>query len=76
MKTIYDKREAILDEPISAGGYRNNGLRLRNIGPEQRLFEDRLASVIMDFSSRMYIDIGLVQQIAKVWISTQFCRSK
>ena len=69
MKTIYDNREAILAEPISKKSFRNKGLRLRKkLNRQQKIFEDRLGSVILQFSSKMDIDLDLISEIAKVWI--------
>ena len=69
LKHIYDNREAILDEPLSPNAYRNKGLRLRQkLSRQRKLFEDRLAAVILDFSSKIDLDTGLVQLIAKAWV--------
>ena len=56
-----------MNEPISPKAFGNNGLNLRQkLGRQQKLFEDRLAEVTVNFSTRMNIDIGLVAQIAEV----------
>ena len=69
LKNIYDNREAILKEPLSSNAFANKGLRLRTkLSRQQKLFEDRLAEVTLNFSKRMNIDIGLVTQIAQVRI--------
>ena len=69
LKNLYNNREAILAEPLSPDSYRNRGLRLRKkIGRQRKIFEDRLAAVILDFSSRINLDVGIVSEIAKVWI--------
>ena len=69
MKSLYVNREAILAEPISPDAFRNKGLRLRQkLGRQRKIFEDRLASIVLDFSSKMDVDIGLVAEMAKVWI--------
>ena len=66
MKCIYDTRDAILAEPLSQDAYRNSGLRLRKKLPrQQKVFEDRLASVVLNFSSKIDLNIGLVFEIAK-----------
>ena len=70
LKNIYDNREAILKEPLSSNAFANKGLRLRTkLSRQQKLFEDRLAEVTLNFSKRMNIDIGLVTQIAQVKIA-------
>ena len=69
MKNIYDNREAILNEPLSPNAFCNKGLRIRKkLGRQQKLFEDRLAEVILNFSTKMDLEIGLVTQIAKARI--------
>ena len=72
---MYDNRHAILEEPLSPDAFRNKGLRLRKkIGRHRKIFEDRLASVVLDFSSKMNLNPRLVSEIAKVWI-TVFLKS-
>ena len=69
LRNIYDNREAILNEPLSPDAFCNKGLRLRKkIGRQQKLFEDRLAEVILNFSTKMEFEIGLVADIAQARI--------
>ena len=66
MKSIYDTRDAILAEPLSQTSYRNAGIRLRRkLSRQQKVFEDRLASIVLDFSTKIDLDIGLVTEVAK-----------
>ena len=70
LRNMYDNRHAILEEPLSPDAFRNKGLRLRKkIGRHRKIFEDRLASVVLDFSSKMNLNPRLVSEIAKVWIT-------
>ena len=69
MKFIYDNREAILDEPVSKKAYKNRGLRLRTkVSRPRKSFEDRLAAILCNFSSKMNVNFALVPKIAKAWI--------
>ena len=69
LKTIYDTREAILDEPLSKKAYKNRGLRLRTkLSRTRKSFEDRLAAILCNFSSKMNINFALVPKVAKAWI--------
>ena len=69
MRNMYNNRQAILDEPISPEAYRNQGLRLRSkLERSRKIFEDRLASVVLKFSSKIDIDVKTVTEIAKAWI--------
>ena len=75
LKSLNKTREAILEESIVYGtnGFRRRGLRLRpKLGIQRQLFENRLASLLVDFSARMpsqyHLSIKLVTDIAKVWI--------
>ena len=76
LKSLYKTREAILEESIVYGtnnGFRRRGLRLRpKLGIQRQLFENRLASLLVDFSARMpswfHLSIKDVTDIAKVWI--------
>ena len=69
MKNIYDRRLEILAEPLSSNAFHNKGLYLRKqISRQQKIFEDRLASVICNFSTKIDMDTGLVTEVAKGWI--------
>ena len=71
LRNIYDKREAIIEEPLSPTAHRNRGLQLRSKIPrQQKIFEDRLASVVLDFSTKTDLDVGSVTEIAKERIET------
>ena len=70
LKTLYNNREAILEEPLSKNTFRNKGLCLRKkLGRQRKIFEDRLASVILNFSTKIDVSAKLAIDIAKVWIS-------
>ena len=69
MKNICDRRVEILEEPLSSNAFRNEGINLRkHLNRQQKIFEDRLASVVCNFSTKIDMDIGLVTEIAKGWI--------
>ena len=56
MKNIYDNREGLLNEQISPNAFDNKGIRLRcKISRVKKEFEDRLCSLLLNFSSRVNI---------------------
>ena len=66
MKNIYDRRLEILAEPISANAHRCKGLRIRSKIPrQQKLFEDRLAQVLLEFSSKINLNVSSIADIAQ-----------
>ena len=55
-----------MEEPLSPNAYRNRNLRLRRkINREKKIFEDRLAAVVLQFSTQIDLDILQVTEIAK-----------
>ena len=55
-----------MEEPLSPNAYRNRNLRLRRkINREKKNFEDRLAAVVLQFSTKIDLDILQVSEIAK-----------
>ena len=55
-----------MEEPLSPNAYRNRNLRLRRkINREKKNFEDRLAAVVLQFSTKIDLDIHQVTEIAK-----------
>ena len=62
-----------MEEPLSPNAYRNRNLRLRRkINREKKIFEDRLAAVVLQFSTKIDLDIFQVTEIAKGRIRAPF----
>ena len=73
MKNIYDKRVEILNEPLSSSAFHNKGVHLRkHISRQQKIFEDRLASIVCNFSTKIDMDVGHVTEIAKELRNREF----
>ena len=66
MRNIYNNREGLLNENISPNAYRNSGLRLRRqLSRGKKAFEDRLGSIILNFSTRMNVCAVTAKEIAE-----------
>ena len=73
MKNIYDNREGLLNEKIAPNAFDNKGLRLRSkISRVKKQFEDRLCSVLLNFSSRINVPKKTAKLLAEDRITVLF----
>ena len=66
MRNIYDNREGLLNEKLSPNAYRNDGVRLRRkISRAKKAFEDRLAAILVNFSTKINVCAATAKEIAE-----------